>query len=214
MQSKSSDRGLILFGGGIDSACLGHYLHDAGTSFDLLCIDYGQKAWRGEYFASKHFASLYGCNIHTVRINAYETLSHPMLKNGQMASEHNMNVLPLRNQTLLDEAVRFAMLHKYADIYVGFHVEPCDSKFYDAMPTFLRAYQSLLDCQHIQIEVKAPFQEMVKTEYLTYLPRHEWRNTFSCYESESIYECGKCTHCQQKKELFQREGVSIDERRD
>lgn len=213
MPKRISNDNLILFGGGIDSACLARHLCMNNIDFDLLTINYGQKAWVGELHAANYFGNLYYCAVYTSTINAYDHLTHPMLKRGLMAIEHNHNVIPLRNQTLIDEAIRFAIINKYKNIYLGFHIEPKESKFYDAMPEFLEAFQRLIDCQHIGIELKAPFKNTLKEDYLRLLSDTELLNTYSCYESGTINECGRCTHCKQKQEIFKAKGLSFIERR-
>ena len=96
----------------------------------------------------------------------------------------------------------YAFYNGYSRIYIGIHQEPQESQFYDAMSPSIEGYQKLLDIQQINIEICMPFNEMNKKEYIKYLSFEDIENTFSCYESSGIRECGKCTHCLQKKDFI------------
>ena len=192
---------LLLFGGGVDSVCLGAFLHEHGTSFDLLFIDYRQKAVVGEFEAAVFFAEEFDAKLHCIRSDAYRNIKNPIL-NGEMAKEHSHNVLPIRNQLFLTLATIFAGENGYNKIYLGFHQEPFDSKFYDATPAFVDSYQQLLNIQEVRVEIKTPFAFLPQRDYLQYATKSQLSKSFSCYESKTETECGQCTHCTRKRELF------------
>lgn len=192
---------LLLFGGGVDSACLGAFLKETSTPFDLLFIDYRQKAVVGEFEAAAYFSDEFDCLLHCVRTDTYQHSNNPIL-NGKMAKEHNKNVLPIRNQLFLTLGTIFALENGYENIFIGYHQEPIDTAFKDATPAFLDAYNTMLTLQEVKVEVKAPFAYMAQKEYLHYATKPQLAKTFSCYESKTEEECGRCTHCQRKRDLF------------
>jgi len=193
---------LVLFGGGLDSVCLSEYLRKTQKSFDLVHINYGQKAWVGENQSATYFAEKFNCKLISLSTNAYANSNNPILNN-EMAIEHKDNVLHLRNQILFDITTIYAVENLYKNIYVGFHKEPTDSQFYDAMPKFLFAYNKLLEVQKVPVTILAPLSNVEQQSYINYTDKQLLTKSFSCYESNTTTECGQCTHCKHKAKLLE-----------
>lgn len=197
------NKGLLLFGGGIDSAALGMYLFKHDVAFDCLLFNYQHKSYNGERHAAMHFTNVWGNKLHEQSINLWSVMNHPMLIDGIMTNEHNENVLPLRNQAFLTSATIHALALGYDTLYIGYHIEPSNSKFHDARIEFGLGFQALLDMQGVNVKIEMPFATLNKEEYIYHLNTYHLLKTFSCYESQTTEECGICTHCQQKKQYIQ-----------
>lgn len=149
----------------------------------------------------KFFAEMFNRKHNTIRTDIFNSFNSPLL-NKKMALNHSQNYLPLRNQVLLTLATMYAVKNNYKDIYVGFHVEPVNSVYYDAMSSFLKEYNSLIKSQKLSVKVVAPLIELtqiesiIKTDVINLINK-----SFSCYESKTKKECGKCTHCIHKKQI-------------
>lgn len=199
---KQTYNNLLLYGGGIDSSALAMWLFNSKIKFDMLLINYNQKAYKGELAAAKYFANITNSKLIIKKINSWNDVKHPLLKQGVMTDIHNKNVIALRNQTFLNEASIYCLNNSYQSIYCGFHVEPKGSKFYDAKQEFVVAYQNLLLTQKIKLKIVTPFANQTKEQYIHNLNLTTIKKTFSCYESKTKKECGKCTHCKQKAKFI------------
>ncbi|MBK9723289.1 MAG: 7-cyano-7-deazaguanine synthase [Saprospiraceae bacterium] len=204
MQKKNCN--ILLFGGGVDSTCLAYHLNDKDIDFSLLFIDYGQKAKAGELHSMKVVSKALSKKYDVISTNIFNGVINPLL-NGSFANKHEDNFITLRNQVLFDIAIIYCSKTSCDKIFVGFHIEERQSKFYDAMDNFVKKYNDLLAVQKIKIKIVCPFHKQTQQQYIReHVNKNSiisLLNSFSCYESSTKKECGKCTHCQRKKELIE-----------
>lgn len=193
---------ILLFGGGLDSVCLASFLNDYGVNYEIMIVNYGQKAWKGELASAKYYGKILGKNVYIKKTNFYLNSKNPLL-NGEKAEKHEQNVLHYRNLHLITLAASRAKEIGAKYIYVGFHLEPKDSKFEDAKPKFLFRVNKLFESLNEKVRIEAPFIKMKQEEYIS-TTRININKSFSCYESKTEEECGKCTHCIHKKELIKK----------
>lgn len=193
---------ILLFGGGVDSVCLASYLNECGIDYEILIINYGQKAWKGELSSARYYGRLLNKKVTIKKTDFYSDSKNPIL-NGKKAIKHEQNILHYRNLHFITIAASRAKKIKAKNIYVGFHLEPKESKFEDAKPRFLLAVNKLFKSLGETLTVKAPFIKVKQEKYIR-KTKININKSFSCYESKTENECGKCTHCKHKKELIKK----------
>lgn len=195
---------VILFGGGLDSGAMVEYAIRSKKTPVLFHIDYGAKARMGEYRALLYFATKHALQHRVMQLPLFLYERSP-LHAGEMVSDHRKNYLPGRNLLFLTLAASFASGIGSQEVWTGFHTEPEGSVFEDAKAKFLRSLDLLmLETYPGFPKLVAPFIMLEREEYLREALATEpllFARTFSCYESTTITECGKCTHCQMKVKL-------------
>lgn len=200
---------VFLLGGGLDSTAL--LIHEAPSlnntkDEDLLgvFVDYGQKAAPAEYESATYFSDKYSADF--ALLHADLKFSKSAIMQGSVARSAKYNVLSLRNPFLITLAASYATsvnpdLEKVV-LYVGFHDEPEDAPFPDALPGYLKSLaNSLSIASGISIEIKAPFKHMSRIEILTQAFEEDEEiltHTHTCYEVEP---CGECLHCEEKEKM-------------
>ena len=205
---------LIAYGGGMDSACLldhATYGYPLGpkNSFknpNVACVifNYGQKAWEGERASARYFCDYYGVQLYEKKLPLVEGSPNPLQKGSGSSTKHNDYVLPLRNLILISHASALAAQLKFDEVLVGFHIEPSKSKFADAKATFaLSMRDAVQDAGGPTL--RFPFITQERHEFIfTHAMRnkHILTKSFSCYESHTTKECGKCTKCLIKAKII------------
>lgn len=200
---------IVLYGGGLDSAALVEYLV-SGLSLrpGLVYIDWGCKARRGEK-DSLHLTAAH----HRLRFDMIDCVdfcstlfsTSPLIQ-ANMVHDHAQNYVPFRNLLFATIAGAYCARIRDAAIGLGFHAEPEGSVYHDAKREFLEQLNSLMRFSYPDHQVRffAPFARLERWQYLAKAMETRpgiFEETFSCYESGRPSECGRCTHCVQKREL-------------
>jgi len=188
-------RRIVLYGGGLDSTALALSLGETYSpqEIELLHIDYGQKATKGERKAVERMAQR-GFK-HTYLAMCIDYSSAAIMRPG-FANNRAANMLELRNPLLVAFAASYAAsVAERSVLYLGFHYEP-DSVFPDAKAGWLAPMQDVLNqATHRSVLVTAPFSDMPRAEVFATGCRIEPKLAqlaHTCYEAVA---CGKCTHC-------------------
>ena len=204
---KSSETKVaLLFGGGLDSLALLNYYDNREIWPLLLYIDWGAKAQQGELAALGRAAKRYQCDYRVLEIPK-RTRFHSPLTDQPQVTQHAKNFVPFRNLLFASLALAAVAGSGVEHIAFGFHKEPEGSVYYDAMIEFIEGLNRVLEFAYPSEQVRfvAPFYHLDRFEYLLAACRgghpHLFEESFSCYESRSLVECGECTHCAQKAAL-------------
>lgn len=195
----------VLFGGGLDSCALVEFLIVEGFRPLLVHIDYGQKARRGEVAALCAMQNRH--SLESYRINLQGVLPDSPLTTKLVTTDHDKNFIPFRNLLFMVAAAAGLAHLPIEKVYLGFHQEPGDSVYHDAKANvILPALNTILHMiyPNQNISFHAPFGMIERVAYLRStlnLYPSLFEDSFSCYESITEIECGRCTHCQQKSAL-------------
>lgn len=198
---------LILFGGGLDSGAVVEWaIHNKHRPF-LLYIDYGAKASHGEMGSLTYFVGKHALDYRVIGLRG-AVIGNPLVDQS-VVSDHALNYIPGRNLLFASIGLSVAASRKESFVAMGFHLEPEGSVYADAKPEFVREVNTLT--RHIYgVEypsIYAPFIARERADYLTETVRdfesRLFDRTFSCYESSTSVECGRCTHCIAKSRLLQ-----------
>jgi 7-cyano-7-deazaguanine synthase in queuosine biosynthesis len=210
---------LQLSGGGLDSISLFLYLKEIGVEFEVLHVNYGQKAFRGERAAVEYFCAKYGVPMFQqgTFIDLFST--HNILLMGEWPTEGdsaeaiNKNRLECRNLMLLSYAASLVASKGGGGIYVAYHAEPEHAPFPDAGDPFRKAFNKMLtQATDFPVEVLAPFRLLSREVVfdMGYRRDREYlQRSFTCYESAVETECGKCAHCLKKQSMLKGLGDDV-----
>lgn len=203
---------LQLSGGGLDSIALFLHLVGQGEEFQVLHLNYGQKAFLGERRAVEFFCNKYRIPILEQSSHFDLSSTHNVLLKGESATVGdsteaiNQNRLECRNMVLLSYAASLVASHGGGKIYVAYHQEPAHAPFPDAGDDFRIMFNALLHfASNLLVVVEAPFRQLTR-ESIFYigcqLDTDYLLHSFTCYESEGQGECGKCAHCIKKQSML------------
>lgn len=206
-------RGVILLGGGLDSITLLAVLRktmDADVA--ALFINYGQKAWLGEATSVTYFCNKYGVPIKTLDVPINQIAESAILRGcaANLGNVAALNKLEGRNIIFLSLAATFACSIGAEKVFVGFHQEPYPPPFPDATIAALESFNALLKVSHDgKVRVTAPLAHMTRQQIVSLggaLDVDILNRSFTCYESQTLKECGECAHCRLKNEMLKEWG--------
>lgn len=198
---------LMLFGGGLDSAAMVVEAQQRNLIPLLFYIDYGAKAREGELASLHYFARRYGYPLLVQPLFGELYRSSPLLQ-GAMATDHAKNYIPGRNLLFFSLGLSMAASKGLVTVWAGLHREPPGSLFADAELWFAHDMNELV----IKIygerfpNLEAPFGMREQKDYLLEALKIDstiFERSFSCYESSTAFECGRCTHCTRKAALLE-----------
>lgn len=203
---------LQLSGGGLDSITLFLYLLELGEKFEVLHLNYGQKAFRGERAAVEYFCKKYAVALYQQESFFDLSSTHNILLTGEWPTEGdsaeaiNQNRLECRNLVLLSYAASLVTSKGGGTIYVAFHSEPAHAPFPDAGDPFRLAFNNMVRyATNFPVEVVAPFRLLSRERVFDMGYRRDrdyLTRSFTCYESTVETECGKCAHCLKKQSML------------
>ena len=195
---------IILFGGGLDSAAMVEMLALIGSKPLLLYFDYGQKAMQGETRAMEYFSRKHKLPTQRVEVPKGIFPDSP-LTNQAIATKHAQNYLPGRNMVFAALAFPIAVRIGASRIYLGASPADASSVFLDAKRAFATAFNTMLSLGYRdEVRLTMPLIEQNRESYLKKAMITEpdlFRVSFSCYESNTVTECGLCTHCAIKRDM-------------
>lgn len=197
---------MLLYGGGIDSTALLHWLSTNSKKVGAVFFDYGQKANECEREACEYFCKKYGAELFVLPLSLQFLAKSAILKGSDSKADNpKANVLDGRNLMLLATAGVLAVERDYNRLAVGFHLEPASRPFPDASPEFLDSVNSTLQQAFIaDLEVIAPFKNQTREDIFDYA---EFADSEILLKAHTCYEgvkggCGTCSHCWVKAELM------------
>lgn len=201
------DDGVLLIGGGLDSVTVLVELCQRGYRPDLLHVDYGQKAAVKESQAIRYFANKYHVELHQMSIELSGIAEADILIGTPIGRMPTDNKLEGRNIILIGLAATLACTLGRRSVYVGYHKEPKEAPFPDATGATLTAMGEVLQTAYgTRLELSAPLWDKSRTEILRHarsIDKEIETKAWTCYENggQDGVECGKCTHCIQKKQM-------------
>lgn len=216
---KEALKTVIVLSGGMDSSTLAYYLKDKGHKLTALTFNYGQKHNREAEHAEK-IAKKLGIPWKLVDISDVKKILSSSLTDDKQKVPHghyaakNMKstVVPNRNAIMLSIAGGYAGSIKAR--YIGYAAHGGDHFIYaDCRPLFVNCFSSALAAafidEKIRPELIAPFINIDKTDIVRmgHMLKVPYGETWSCYEGGEKH-CGKCGTCVERKEAFQKSGVS------
>lgn len=205
-----ADQHVILLGGGVDSSALLSLVAQKQdpSIIKVVHIDYGQKARKSEWEVCHRQAKYYGIppeNVTQIRMDmSYATcgiMPDSVLDTGVAQN----NVLELRNPLIMTFVASYLATTNpgaKSKVYVGFHKEPIDTSFKDAvatryLSTLNRVIKMSMSNPDTMVVLSAPFKHRTRERILKRLVATRGKDfvndyVHTCYEEVS---CGKCTHC-------------------
>jgi 7-cyano-7-deazaguanine synthase len=206
--------GVLLFGGGIDSAALLVWLRQQGAQVAALWVNYGQKAWVGERSACRWFCDKYGAELRVVSMDLFDVTRGALLVGAEANTTNDpaRNKIEARNVVLVGLGAMLAASLGRQAVYVGYHAEPEDAPFPDATEEARQKMHELLGtaCRP-PVGLFAPFAPYTREEILRAGLKLEPEladRSFTCYESPTLVECGMCAHCERKRRMLTECAVS------
>lgn len=214
-------KALVLFSGGIDSTTALALAIDQYKKENViaLSISYGQKHTK-EIEAAKKIAQYYqvehlyldlskiftysDCSLlqHSDNEIPHESYNEQLIKTAGIPVS---TYVPFRNGLFLSSAASIALSRDCQVIYYGAHSDDAAGSAYpDCSEVFNNAMnQAVYEGSGHQLEIKAPFVEMTKTEIIKIglslnVP---YQLTWSCYEGNE-HPCGTCGTCIDRQNAF------------
>ena len=198
---------MILFGGGLDSGAMVELLASV-TKPKLVHFDYGQKASNGERNAMRYFANKYELERMYLGIDPGIFPDNPLTR-GSIAEKHEHNYMPGRNMIFASLAFPLAAQHGVERVYLGASPVEGPSAFHDAKKEFAEHFNKLTRFGYGP-NMPVLVMPLLSMDRVTYLRKalitepDLFARTFSCYESKTLDECGRCTHCLVKAQMHTR----------
>lgn len=200
---------LIMSGGGLDSGAMAALANARGYKAKLIFFDYVQKACAGENAATARIAERFHFDSAVITIPPTIFHDNPLMSGGPVEdlSQQSRNELKGRNLVFL--ALTYAYSFRFPDaqeIWIG---SDCPIR---GAPAFGDQKQPTFDAFNVLTayaygdhtpRISAPLLHFAdKFDYcrtvLTFYPKL-FDETFSCYESRTLEECGRCNHCMVKR---------------
>ena len=212
---------VLCYSGGLDSTVLLSSLKSEGHFVNAFSVDYGQRHVKElsaanalcDYYQVQHeIADLSGLR-RSLFAGSSQTSSEIAVPEGHYAEESmKQTVVPNRNMVLLALATALAVSRKYDAVAFAAHTG--DHAIYpDCRPEFAEAMEDAIRlCDWHSVKLIRPFlypTPMSKTDIIKLgnelqVPFHR---TWSCYKGQQ-YHCGVCGTCVERKEAFEKSGVT------
>lgn len=226
---------IVLFSGGIDSTyMLLNLLQEtkkAQINPNIIClyINYGQRCYCGEFKCAQEICNRLNIELKVVSvpdlynvINYKNALLDEHLKTAEIVQNQGSNTIELQINLIQDNTellyrnnffVMFAsMLGKQEFNNQPFHIllgAIAGGDFKDCSEEFVLNMNNILKHQCPQARLEAPLLRFDKLHVIDALKASDKfkliGKTWSCYESSTAEECGKCYNCLSKQAL----GVNI-----
>jgi len=208
---------VAIFSGGLDSTVLLHKLLAEGDHVLALSVDYGQRHRReldnAYRIAAKlkvewHLADL--SSIRPLLAGSSQTSDDMPVPHGHYAAENmKQTVVPNRNMIMLSVAAGWAISRKADRVAYGAHAG--DHTIYpDCRPEFTQALGHAIGlADWHQVELYCPFLGLNKGQIVQLGAKlgADFSQTWSCYEGGELH-CGQCGTCVERREAFERAGVT------
>ena len=215
-------RAVIVFSGGIDSACAVSFLKSEYELYGIT-FSYGQKANR-EISAAKFFAKRLGLKQHRIidigfMKELYGDSNVLTSAKREIPSKFEYSiVVPIRNAVFLSIASAWAFTLGASLVVYGAHTG--DKRYPDCRPAFAKKLEGAFNQGEIdgidsklrkRIEIWSPYREGLSKKDLLRagmkILGDSVFKTWSCY-SNKRYHCGVCESCNNRKIAFQNAGIT------
>jgi 7-cyano-7-deazaguanine synthase len=198
---------VLLYGGGIDSSALLHYLCARGEDVHALFVRYGQKAEALEEQACRHFCEDRQVPLTIVDLPINQLSNSAIMGHvGQVANDPKINIVDGRNFALISMAGMLAAKIGATKVAMGYHVEPVARPFPDASIEFVHAINRMIPYAYVhQFQVVAPFAEWTREQIFAYAKEYcpqVLERAHTCYENVPG-GCGECSHCKLKSQIME-----------
>ena len=212
-ESQKNNDVCVLASGGIESSVL---LADALTRYDKVVPVYVKNHLRWEdaelFWLKKYLRNLRSDKLKPLQIleltmrDVYDAhWSITGIKVPGAGSRDESVYLPGRNIVFLSKAGCFAAVHKIASIEIGVLK---GNPFHDSSKVFFKKMSQVLSIGLAEeIQVKAPFHNMVKEDVILMGKKLVLDSTFSCINPKGYDHCGDCNKCMERKKAFFAAGV-------
>lgn len=207
---------VLLFSGGLDSTVALYDLQQKGLEVKCLSVLYGQRHQK-ELASAEAICGKLGIER---KVADLESLK-PFLKGnsqtdqievpeGHYAEETmKLTVVPNRNMIMLSIAIGWAISLKYDAVAYAAHTG--DHTIYpDCREEFIESMQRAAKlCDWHTINLISPFSKINKTQIVELGAKLKvpFADTWSCYKGLEKH-CGKCGTCTERKEAFQKAGLT------
>ena len=200
--TKSDNRALLLFSGGIDSVLSWHALRKSGYRVSTLTVNYHGRP-EGEVHACEHLLRTLGCHrTHTLTIDGWGRL-------GASLPGVNTNLragfIPHRNLVFWALAASIAVRNGYSTVAAG-HTTEDAHYFNDSSRYFferLREIVGLAGATEVDLQLFLPLSALpdegiglAKT-----IPWPQLIRSWSCWE-DAPQPCQQCLACRERDEFF------------
>lgn len=204
---------VLLHGGGLDSTAVLLDLVNRKIIFDVLHINYGQKACESERRAVKKQCKTYNLNFRAWTNSSISSRCvNPGRDNSQLFTgnlDHDP-IVEARNMFFIMDAIILG----YSNIYVGIDKPATGKPWPDASHEFVTCTNALLKMSFLQVpkQVIAPF---LNTDKITVFEQALARDpqffsmSATCWTPQPVTNdpCGQCKHC--KLETLYKEQLNV-----
>lgn len=220
----ATKRAVVLYGGGLDSFTLLHYVLRMGMEAHALSFYYGQRNCKELQYAERVCAKL-GVDHRIADLRAlYKSLGPdfmssaltkreiPIAKGAYGIEGTKRMTVPNRNSLFIAVAVAWAIPLEAEAVYYGAnqggrHVAP------DCRPPFVAHMRDAIKAGNYDApDLRAPFLHMDKGDVLLYglnqlgLSLEDYADTWSCFDDGRL-PCGECGACSGRAEAFAKAGL-------
>lgn len=214
-------KAIAIVSGGLDSVTLAHLLAAQGYQLQILSFDYGQKHKKELEFA-RDCANRLNASFNIVDLTSLTPLiggnaltdAGVQVPHGHYAEPTMaITVVPNRNAIFLSLAYGAAVAQRAQ--LIGFGVHSGDHFIYpDCRPAFVEAFE-LMQKKAIEgfgdpeLKLYTPFLKTDKSGIVAQGAKIgvPFERTWSCYQGGALH-CGQCATCFERREAFQKAGVS------
>ena len=209
---QKSEKGVLLFSGGLDSTTLLYHLMDIGVDVYPLLFRYKQRHQVQELSRARKIVRSLKLKYHTICFcTFFEEKKNPLM-NRELELEHNRleeigshissTYVPMRNTLFLSFGVAYAENIGAKKVYIAAN-QVDFSGYPDCRKGFFDRYNDMLEELGMDIRVEAPFVDMTKKEIIRRgldlgVP---YEKTWSCYRGEER-PCLVCDACQLRAKGF------------
>lgn len=195
---------LILCGGGLDSGVMATFAYCQARQAELLFFDYGQKARVGEMSACARLVKEFHFPLTEVRLPGLMIPASPLTEGAAVLDPTNQaaNEVPGRNLLFLACAFSLAMRDPdITEIWIGSDRPVLGAGFGDQKQATFDGFNVTTAFAYGENSPRVVAPLLRYERKLEFLREGLMRfpalfdATFSCYESRTEVECGKCNHC-------------------
>ena len=225
MKKEKSEKGLVLFSGGIDSTTCLAIAREQGYALYALSFNYHQRH-RVELEAARRVASVFGVALHMVLDLPLDRIGGSALtddlevpKDVSLDEMHNripVTYVPASNTIFLSLALAWAEVLKVENISMG--VNALDYSGYpDCRPEYVKAFETMANLAtketvegKMRIRIHTPLIELTKGQIIQRGLELgvDYSLTHSCYDPDAEGRgCGHCDSCLLRKKGFAEAGA-------
>lgn len=199
-------KAVVLLSGGMDSSTILYYAKKVHPDVTAVIIDYQQRHIR-EIEAAKRIASEANIPYVISKLFIPRFKGSPLVDPKEEIPDQIMDsqattVVPFRNTFFLLHACAVAVQKEANGVYIG-AVKEDQLNFPDCRPAFFEAFQSMVDQQELDLNIRYPFVHLSKAKIVQLGEKLgvPWKLTWTCYRGGE-HPCGRCDACKERLEAF------------